>query len=156
MAFLNRLIVTLGGIALILASCALSWSVVARYFLKVPTPWQDETAVFLIVGSVFLSAAAVQAGRGHVAIEIMATILPPRANRVRLVLVDLFSLAFCAFFAWKSWTLLHEAWVDDFHSSSSWGPPMWIPYGLMSVGMTLLPLQILLQIGKSPERRGHP
>ncbi len=155
MAFLNRLILTLGGIALILASCVLTWSVVARYFLKVPTPWQDEMAVFLIVGSVFLSAAAVQANRGHVGIELMASLLPPRANRIRMIVVDLASFAFCAFFAWKSWTLLHEAWVDDYHSSSTWGPPLWIPYGLMALGMTLLPIQILLQIGKPVETRGH-
>ena len=100
MAFLNRLIVTLGGVALVLASCVLTWSVIVRYFVKAPTPWQDETAVFLIVGSVFLSAAAVQAGRGHVGIEILGTILSPRANRIRLILVDLASFAFCAFFAW--------------------------------------------------------
>jgi TRAP-type C4-dicarboxylate transport system permease small subunit len=145
---LNRLITTLGGLSLVFASCVLTWSVVVRYFLHAPTRWQDETAVFLIVGSVFLSAAAVQANRGHVSIDLLASFLPPWANRLRMIVVDLASFAFCAFFAWKSWTLLHEAWVDDYHSSSTWGPPLWIPYGLMSVGMTLLPIQILLRLGK--------
>lgn len=53
---------------------------------------------------------------------------------------------FCAFFSWKSWTLLHEAFVDEQTTSSTWGPPLWIPYGLMTVGMTLLCLQLLLQV----------
>ncbi len=142
----NRAITFLGGTALVVASAVLSWSVVERYFLKVPTTWQDETAIFLIVGTVFLSAASVQAQRGHVGIEVMGSILPPSVDRWRLVLVDVASLAFCAFFAWKSWTLWHEAWVDDYRTSSTWGPPLWIPYGLMASGMTLLPIQILLQI----------
>ncbi len=45
---------------------------------------------------------------------------------------------FCGFFAWKSWILLDEAIVDNFHSGSTWGPPLWMPYSLMTVGMTLL------------------
>jgi TRAP-type C4-dicarboxylate transport system permease small subunit len=130
----------------VLASFVLTYSVVVRYFLKFSTDWQDEMSVFLIVGAVFMSSAAVQAFRGHVAIETIVGLLPPRVNRIRQILVDLGSLTFCAFFAWKSWTLLHEAVEEGFHSGSTWGPPLWIPYSLMAVGMTLLSIQILLQV----------
>ena len=153
----NHLVMILGGVALVAASLVLTYSVIVRYVLHIPTDWQDETAVFLIVGAVFLSGAAVQARRGHVGIEAVAALLGPRANRVRLLVVDVLSLAFCVFFAWKSFTLLHEAWVDDQHSTSTWGPPLWIPYALMSVGMTLLSVQILIQIVLwFSARRDHP
>ncbi len=55
---INRLIVILSSIALVIASCVLTYSVVVRYFLKYSTDWQDEVSVFLIVGAVFMSAAA--------------------------------------------------------------------------------------------------
>jgi TRAP-type C4-dicarboxylate transport system permease small subunit len=146
LACVNDLVVKASSAALVAAGFVLTYSVIVRYFLKISTDWQDETSVFLIIGAVFLSSAAVQALRGHVAIETIVGLLPPRVNWVRQILVDVASFAFCAFFAWKSWTLLHEAWVDDYHSGSTWGPPLWIPYSLMTIGMTLLSIQIMLQV----------
>ncbi|MEO7760317.1 MAG: TRAP transporter small permease subunit, partial [Casimicrobiaceae bacterium] len=133
-----------GMIALLGAALILTWSVITRYFLKWPNDWQDEGAVFLLVGAVFLCAGYVQSFRGHIGIEAIASVLPDSVNRVRMALVDLMSLAFCAFFAWKSWTLFHEAWVEHHTTASSWAPPLTIPYGLMAAGMTLLSLQLLL------------
>jgi TRAP-type C4-dicarboxylate transport system permease small subunit len=156
LAFVNDLVVKASSAALVAAGFVLTYSVIVRYFLKISTDWQDETSVFLIIGAVFLSSAAVQAMRGHVAIETILGLLPPRVNRVRQILVDVASLAFCAFFAWKSWTLLHEAWVDGYHSGSTWGPPLWIPYSLMTIGMTLLSIQILLQVIDETRRGSHP
>jgi TRAP-type C4-dicarboxylate transport system permease small subunit len=153
--FVNYYVVLLSSIGLVLASLVLTYSVATRYFLKYSTDWQDETAVFLIVGAVFMSAAAIQQRRGHVAIEAIVGLLSPGVNRVRVLLVDIASLAFCGFFSWKSWTLLHEAIVDNYHSGSTWGPPLWIPYSLMAVGMTLLSLQLLLQIA-AELRRSQP
>lgn len=143
---LHRAIVIAASIVLLIASAILTYSVAVRHFLLVPTDWQEEASVFLIIGVTFLSAAWVQRERGHVAIEALANVLPPRINRVRLWFVDLVSVLFCAFFAWKSWTLLHEAVVEGHVSSSSWAPPLWIPYAAMSIGMTLLTLQILVQL----------
>ena len=146
LAAVNRLIVILSSIALVLAGFVLTYSVVVRYFLKYSTDWQDEMSVFLIVGAVFMSAAAIQAQRGHIGIEAIVGLLPRRVNCVRVLLVDIASLAFCGFFAWKSFTLLREAIVDDYHSSSTWAPPLWIPYSLMTAGMVLLSIQLLLQV----------
>jgi len=146
LALVNRAVTLAGRVALLLASLVLTYSVVSRYLVKAATDWQDEVAVFCIVGAVFLAGAWVQAERGHIGIEALASILPPRVNRVRIAVVDILSLAFCAFFAWKSWTLFHEAWVDKMTTSSTFSPPLTIPYGLMAAGMTLLVAQIALQV----------
>jgi TRAP-type C4-dicarboxylate transport system permease small subunit len=141
----NRAMLFIGMITLAVASFVLTYSVFSRYLFRAATDWQDEVAVFCIIAAVFLCGAWVQAQRGHVGIEAIASILPPGVNRVRMIIVDLMSLMFCAFFAWKSWTLFHEAWVDKMTTSSTFSPPLTIPYGLMAVGMTLLVVQLLLQ-----------
>jgi TRAP-type C4-dicarboxylate transport system permease small subunit len=156
LAFVNRVIVLLSSIALVIASFVLTYSVASRYFLHLSTDWQDELSVFLIVGAVFMSSASIQDRRGHVAIEAIVGLLPAGVNHVRQIMVDGASFVFCAFFAWKSWLLLDEAWTENFHSESTWGPPLWIPYSLMAVGMTLLSLQLLLQVTMPSSRRRPP
>jgi hypothetical protein len=42
--------------------------------------------------------------------------------------------------------LLAVAWSEDFHSESTWGPPLWNPYSLMTIGMALLAVQLAMQI----------
>src|SRR5207237_7728299 len=144
----NRAMSFIGMVALLVAGLVLTYSVFSRYLFRAATDWQDEIAVFCIVGAVFLAGAWVQAQRGHIGIEAVASILPPSANRVRIVIVDALTLSFCAFFAWKSWTLFHEAWVDKMTTSSTFSPPLTIPYGLMALGMTLLVAQIALQVAR--------
>ncbi len=60
LAFANRCMVAFGMLALLAASLVLTSSVVTRYVWKASTDWQDETAVFLLVGTTFLCAAFVQ------------------------------------------------------------------------------------------------
>ena len=145
LAGINRVVVFFSMIALVLAAAVLTYSVFSRYLFKAATDWQDEIAVFLLVCSTFMCGAYVQSYRGHIGIEAVASILPESVNRWRRIVVDVLTFLFCAFFAWKSWTLFHEAWVDKMTTSSSWAPPLTIPYGFMSAGMTLLALQALLQ-----------
>jgi len=132
-------------LAMLVACCILTSSVAMRYFFKMPTDWQDEASVFLLVGATFLSGGYVQAGRGHIGIGLLAGLLPRGWNRLRVWLCDLLSLLFCAFFAWKSWALWLEAWREGQTTDSTWAPPLWIPYGLMATGMTVLSLQLALQ-----------
>lgn len=143
---LNGAMAVLSALAIAAAGAVLTWEVAGRYFFSIPSDWQDELSTFLLIGATFASAAWIQARRGHVAIDALAHILPPGIDHVRRVLADLLSFLFVAFFAWKSVALLMEALEDGQTTPSAWGPPLWIPYGCMAVGMILLALQLLLQV----------
>ena len=145
-AVLNKLIVLLSTIAIAVAGCILSWEATARYLFKIPSDWQDEVTIFLLVGATFLSCAWVQHSRGHIGIQALASVLSPRLDRARRMLSDILSLLFCAFFTWKSWTLLLEAIEDHQISGSAFGAPLWIPYSCMAVGTSLLTFVLLVQV----------
>jgi TRAP-type C4-dicarboxylate transport system permease small subunit len=146
----HRVVLVLAMVAVVCACIVLTESVVLRYFLHVPTDWQGEIAVFLLVFAIFGSAGWVQDSRGHIGIEAFDSLMSVRANRIRRWLCDLVSLLFCAFFAWKSWSLVAEAWTEGMTTSSDLAPPLWLPYGFMASGMTLLSLQLLLQVCIGP------
>jgi len=150
-ALVNSVAMVIATVTLLAAAIILTESVFVRYFLKQTTDWQDEYSVMLLVATTFLSAAYVQSLRGHIGIEALDGVLSPKVNTFRKRTVDIVSLLFCAFFTWKSWTLTHEAWVDGQTTSSTIGSPLWIPYGTMAFGMTLLTLQILLQTLRGPK-----
>ena len=143
---LNHALLLTSMVAMVITALVLTYSVVSRYFFKLPTDWQDEASVFMLVGVTFFCGAYVQSLRGHIGIEALSTLLPDAVNTARMIFVDVVSLAFCTFFSWKSWTLFHEAWVDGQTTSSTFAPPLWIPYGMMAAGMTLLALQIMVQV----------
>lgn len=159
LAKLHGMLLALGMLSLLAAAVVLTYSVFARYFFKLTTDWQDEAAVFCLVGTTFLCAGQVQMLRGHIGIEAIKGLLPVRLEQARYFLIDLTALVFCSFFAWKSWTLCHEAWAENYTTSSSWGPPLWIPYALMAMGVSVLALQLLAQtlmFGGVVPSKDHP
>ncbi len=145
---ISEIFFNLSAIALVVASLVLTGGVVAGHLLGRGLEWQDEMEIFLVAGAVFLSAAAVQARRGHIGIEVLGSFLSARWRERRNVVIDALSFIFVAFIAWKSGALVYEAWTEQQVSQSTWAPPMWIPYALMTLGMALLALQIAVQAGE--------
>src|SRR5258708_36353691 len=67
--WIDEAVVRLSMIALLVASVVLTYSAVVRYFFKVPTDWQDEMAVFLLIGVALMCGCHWQSVREHVAIQ---------------------------------------------------------------------------------------
>jgi TRAP-type C4-dicarboxylate transport system permease small subunit len=57
LSLINRLFAAVSIAAMLAAAAVLTSSVATRYFLKLPTDWQDELSVFLLVGATFMSGA---------------------------------------------------------------------------------------------------
>ena len=146
----RRLNVFLGYVAallIVVSTLAISYEVVWRYLFHQPHDWNLEFNIFLLIAATFLAAAHTQMKRGHVGIEVLDGLLSARWKRRRRLLSDVLSLAFCVFITVYVWKHFHAAWQGGWTSSSTWAPKEWIPYSFMGVGMTMLCLQLLVQIG---------
>jgi TRAP-type C4-dicarboxylate transport system permease small subunit len=152
---IDDVLISACALATIAAGLVLTYSIAVRYVLHSSTDWQDEMAVFLLVGATFLSAPYVQSKRGHIAIEAIEGYLPKRIERIREILSDIICLLFCGFFTWQCWLLLLEAIEDGRVTDSAWAPPLWIPYSMMTAGVSLLTLRLAVQLVQALDgRRG--
>lgn len=131
---------------IVFSSCILIYEVLMRYYFARPTSWVIETCIFLLVGSTFLAAAFTQMSYGHISIDILAAMLPKRVEVWRALIVDTVTFLFCLFVAAICWRQFGYAWKGGWAYPTMLAPKMWIPYSLMSIGMTLLCIQQLVQL----------
>ena len=86
-----------------------------------------------------------RAGR-HIGVDVFTSSLPVRA-RLRLKLVtSLFSIGFLALFWWHAVVMVYKNYVRNVTVPSSLLTPIWIPQLFIPLGMTLLLLQMVVQI----------
>ncbi|MDH3237776.1 MAG: TRAP transporter small permease [Deltaproteobacteria bacterium] len=136
----------MSALLIVFSTFAISFEVVSRYFFRAPHDWNLELNIFLLIASTFMAAAYTQEGRAHVGIEVLDSLLSSRWNRWRHLVADILSAGFCGFIAFYVWRYFFEAWKGGWVTDSIWAPRLWIPYFFMSLGMTTLTLQFLVQI----------
>jgi C4-dicarboxylate transporter, DctM subunit len=148
MAQLNASVFNISALAIVAAGLILTVCVTISLLTGRAFSWLDEVTIFLIAGAIFFSSGAVQSKRGHIGIEVLGGFLSKDANSTRLHILDAICFFFCAVFAWKSGMLLQEALHEGQTSHSAWGPPLWVPYTLLTIGMGLLALQLAVQVAE--------
>lgn len=142
----NRWMAILAALLILVATVALVYEVFTRYFFHIANDWMIEFCVYLLIAATFLAAAYTQAERGHVGIEVLDSLMSEKYNRIRLMLGDALSLFLVWLIARNAWHYGIEAFTQGWTSSSSWAPPLWIPYFLMAFGLSTMGLQMLVQI----------
>ena len=129
------------GVMLVLSVAINFANIIGRYFLSVSIPWAEEAMLFLMIGTVFLAAAPVGWLGRHIRMDVIVSLLPPRAREVFEVLSDLVTIATCvmlAIFAWPVMTMLAE--LDQRSETANF--PMVIPQAVVPLGLILMALLV--------------
>jgi len=132
------------AVALLLAAVlVISEMVFVRYVLRASAIWQHEFVTYSLIAATFLGAPYVLLRHGHVNVDLVPLYLGPRGRLVLAIVAHTVTLVFCAVLTWYGTAFWWEAWAQDWHAETVWGPPLWIPYGAVPLGMGLLTLQAL-------------
>ena len=134
------------ALCLVAAAIIVTEAVVVRKILGISTIWQIEASVFLLIFVVFAGAPYVQKNEHHLNVDLVIIHLSPRTREIILIIVSIISCLMAAVLAWYAWPMWWEAVVGNQHTESLWGPPLWIPYFFLPLGMTLLFLQYIVYI----------
>jgi C4-dicarboxylate transporter DctQ subunit len=128
------------------ASVAINFAnIIGRYFLSVSLSWAEEAMLFLMIGCVFLGAGPVGWAGRHIRMDVVISLLPPRARMAFDVFSDLVTIATClalAIFAWPVMTMLSE--LDQ--RSETANIPMVIPQAALPLGLLLMALLVAVRL----------
>jgi TRAP-type C4-dicarboxylate transport system permease small subunit len=85
-------------------------------------------------------------------VDLVIIHLSSRTREITLIVVSIVSCILAAIVAWYAWPMWWEAVIHNEKSESLWGPPLWIPYLFLPLGMTLLFLQYIAYIGRKIQK----
>jgi TRAP-type C4-dicarboxylate transport system permease small subunit len=105
-------------------------------------PSLSEIGGFLFVGAAFLALPATLKAAGHVRVTMLAQSLPASLARAVTIIVLAAALALALFAAWHSGVQVQDSWAFNSVSFGMVRVPLWIPQGVMTLGLGLFALAL--------------
>ena len=133
---------------LVASSIIVTEGVITRKLFSISAVWQIEASVFLLIYACFLGAAYAQMHEHHLNVDLVITHLSPKWGKITVIIAAMVSCLICGVIAWYSWPMWWKAVVHHEHSDSLWGPPLWIPYLSLPLGMSILFFQYIVYIAR--------
>jgi len=127
----------------VVITCQMIWM---RFVMNASTIWQTEAVTYLMISATLIGLPYVQLLRGHVNVDLVPMMLPPRMRKALGLVVLLASIAVISILAFHGYELFHTAWERNWHSESVWGVSMWIPYLALPLGFGLFLLQLIADL----------
>lgn len=117
-----------------------------RYVLNASLFWAEELVRGLMVWGVMIGSALVAASRGHIRVEVLELLLPPKGRRVVVWVCDALTIAFSLVLLAASIQLMDRSWTQQ---SPILEVPKWTVYMAIAAGAGLEALITLLTWNRS-------
>lgn len=130
-------------LASVLITCQMIW---VRFVLNKSTIWQTEAVIYLMIGATLIGLPYVQKLRGHVSVDLLENMLPPRMRRGLAVFTLIVTALMMLVMLFYGWEMFYLAWSRGWKSETVWAVPLWIPYISVPLGLFLFLLQVLADL----------
>ncbi|NLH81843.1 MAG: TRAP transporter small permease [Phyllobacteriaceae bacterium] len=119
---------------------AVTWQVLSRYVLGIPSTETDELSRFLLIWLVLIGAAPCVGGKKHLAIDFLEAALAERGKRMLSLYIDVVVMAF-AF-----WVMVIGGWrmIDSVRMTGETSPALQLPMGAIYSVLPLSGIAIVL------------
>jgi TRAP-type C4-dicarboxylate transport system permease small subunit len=145
-AVISRCALGVAGSALAGVFVMICYGVAMRYFVGRPQPWVDESAGWLLVGSVMLAIPEVQRRGDHIGIDFLAGKLRSAGRRRLLVFSILTVLATAIIFVREGIVMVEFSRMLNVLSNQIPEVPLWLVQGFVPVGFALMALVAAVQL----------
>lgn len=114
-------------------------------------PWIDEFSRYMLVATTMIGCAMIVKSDGHIKMDLLTSMLRPRAKRWLMVFVNLFNAAFWFFFCWygAEWTLRLKELGKSVECMKLPFWPFWIPFVVASFIAGVRYLELLVDTIRS-------
>lgn len=151
----------LGGILLVVAVFSVVFQVIARYFFGLSFIWINEVNEYILLYVPFLGAAWLLRHNGHVTVDLLVRVLPPRIKKASNILVAALGIIISAVLVWYGTSVTMEAYARGTVSTTSTQLPLVYLLVIIPVGSLLLLFEFIRKAfnsgtGAEPDEYDRP
>lgn len=119
--------------------------VVFRFLLHAPLAWSEEYILFMFIWLNYIGAAAALRYDKHIAVTSLMEKLPPRLQKLELLLVDVLWVVFIVVILYCTWPVFMMFYSGGSKTVAA-KIPYWTGYLSILVGMALMGIRMVQQI----------
>jgi TRAP-type C4-dicarboxylate transport system permease small subunit len=135
----------LAGVLLV-ASVTLNFAnVIGRYFFSTSIYWAEEVMLYLMVGCVFLGNGVVAWSGRQIRMDVIVGMMPPKARTALQLTSELAFLATAVTIVVFAFPVIRDLYNFDQRSQSA-EIPLFIPQGLVPVGLSVMVLLVVVRL----------
>ena len=122
------------------------YGVVMRYGFHSAPYWVEEVVVYIFIVTIFIMGSTLVKVDGHVSVDFVLLRLPPKAQRILLIVGSVLSMAFCVMTIYYGIKVCITSIQMNEFSNTELRFPLWVIYTAIPSGCFLMTVRYFLKL----------